>query len=62
MKYKQGKYRHNHVITYTCCPWSHGLWSKKLSVHVVVQPALVQVSFTNFLPCSVGTHIGIVNR
>ena len=26
-----------------CCPWSHGLWPKKLSVSVAVPPAPVRV-------------------
>ena len=43
----------------TCCPWSHGLRPKKLSVSVAVPPAPVQVSSQRPLALSITNDPGI---
>ena len=44
-----------------CCPWSHGLWPKKLSVSVAVPPAPVQVPNRRPLAQSVASVTLVAN-
>ena len=48
-------------ILSTCCPWSHGLWPKKLSVSVAVPPAPVRVPSQRPLAPSVTSVTSVTN-
>ena len=48
-------------LRYTCCPWSHGLRPKKLSVSVAVPPAPVRVPSQRPLPPSVASVTLVAN-
>ena len=43
------------------CPWSHGLWPKKLSVSVTVPPAPVRVPSERPLAPSVASVTSVAN-
>ena len=45
----------------TCCPWSYGLWPKKLSVSVAVPPAPVRVPSQRPLVPSVASVTSVAN-
>ena len=45
----------------TCCPWSHGLRPKKLSVSVAVPPAPVRVPSQRPLAPSVASVTSVTN-
>ena len=48
-------------IIITCCPWSHGLRPKKLSVSVAVPPAPVRVPIQRPLAQSVASLTSVAN-
>ena len=62
MKYK-GSYNVQmiNMMLLTCCPWSHGLRPKKLSVSVAVPPAPVRVSSQSPLAPSVASVTLVAN-